>query len=103
MAVQTITGLPLRLRVLPFLRDIEEDNRSVSNIWSSRFLKYLRFLGRLAFSQLGTKNFIYISHLSVNLKNRLFDNLSRRSSVVSRDLDISRRGGFLRYGRTSRT
>lgn len=50
VAIQTIEGLPLRLRVLPSLRDIEEDNESPS---SSRFWKYLRFLGRLSFSQFG--------------------------------------------------
>ncbi|XP_029167492.1 uncharacterized protein LOC114937979 [Nylanderia fulva] len=50
VAIQTVEGLPLRLRVLPSLRDIEEDNESSS---SSRFWKYLRFLGRLSFSQFG--------------------------------------------------
>ncbi|XP_032683456.1 uncharacterized protein LOC116849913 isoform X2 [Odontomachus brunneus] len=53
VAVQTIIGLPLRLRVLPSLRDIEEDNGNASNSRTSRFLKYLRFMGRLAFSQFG--------------------------------------------------
>lgn len=48
VAIQTIEGLPLRLRVLPSLRDIEEDNGSTSRFW-----KYLRFLGRLSFSQFG--------------------------------------------------
>ncbi|XP_072750998.1 uncharacterized protein [Anoplolepis gracilipes] len=52
VAIQTIEGLPLRLRVLPSLRDIEEDNGNSSSD-SSRLWKYLRFLGRLAFSQFG--------------------------------------------------
>lgn len=52
VAIQTIEGLPLRLRVLPSLRDIEEDNGN-SSFNSSRFWKYLRFLGRLSLSQFG--------------------------------------------------
>ncbi|XP_014483149.1 PREDICTED: uncharacterized protein LOC106748797 isoform X2 [Dinoponera quadriceps] len=60
VAVQTVVGLPLRLRVLPSLRDIEEDNGNTSNTRSSRFLKYLRFLGRLAFSQFGLLWFLVI-------------------------------------------
>ncbi|KAG5348263.1 TWK7 protein, partial [Acromyrmex charruanus] len=51
VTVQTIEGLPLRLRILPSLRDIEEDNGNSSKV--SRFRKYLRFLGRLLLSQLG--------------------------------------------------
>ncbi|XP_018405142.1 PREDICTED: uncharacterized protein LOC108781618, partial [Cyphomyrmex costatus] len=51
VTVQTIEGLPLRLRILPSLRDIEEDNGNSSKI--SRFWKYLRFLGRLLLSQFG--------------------------------------------------
>lgn len=55
VAIQTIEGLPLRLRVLPSLRDIEEDNENSSSPKkSSRFWKYLRFLGRLSLSQFGT-------------------------------------------------
>ncbi|EZA57719.1 uncharacterized protein LOC105276913 isoform X2 [Ooceraea biroi] len=54
VAVQTIEGLPLRLRVLPSLRDIEEDNGSTLDpMKSSRVWKYLRFLGRLSLSQFG--------------------------------------------------
>ncbi|XP_011707770.1 PREDICTED: potassium channel subfamily K member 10-like [Wasmannia auropunctata] len=52
VTVQTIEGLPLRLRILPSLRDIEEDNGNSSEK-SSRFWKYLRFLGRLTLSQFG--------------------------------------------------
>lgn len=52
VAIQTIEGLPLRLRVLPSLRNIEEDNGNSSSD-SSRFWKYLKFLGRLSFSQFG--------------------------------------------------
>ncbi|XP_011860972.1 PREDICTED: uncharacterized protein LOC105558074 isoform X2 [Vollenhovia emeryi] len=52
VTVQTIEGLPLRLRFLPSLRDIEEDNGNSAGK-SSRFWKYLRFLGRLSLSQLG--------------------------------------------------
>ncbi|KYQ49018.1 TWiK family of potassium channels protein 7 [Trachymyrmex zeteki] len=51
VTVQTIEGLPLRLRILPSLRDIEEDNGNSSKV--SRFRKYLRFLGRLLLSQFG--------------------------------------------------
>ncbi|XP_019697671.2 uncharacterized protein LOC105184657 isoform X2 [Harpegnathos saltator] len=61
VAVQTIIGLPLRLRVLPSLRDIEENNDgNPSNSRFSTFLKYLRFLGRLAFSQFGLLWFLVI-------------------------------------------
>ncbi|XP_071573297.1 uncharacterized protein [Temnothorax nylanderi] len=52
VTVQTIEGLPLRLRFLPTLRDIEEDNGNSSEKFS-RFWKYLRFLGRLSLSQFG--------------------------------------------------
>ncbi|XP_070517767.1 uncharacterized protein [Cardiocondyla obscurior] len=52
VTVQTVEGLPLRLRVLPSLRDIEEDNGNSSEKFS-RFWKYLRFLGRLSLSQFG--------------------------------------------------
>ncbi|KAL6257955.1 hypothetical protein P5V15_011553 [Pogonomyrmex californicus] len=52
VTVQTVEGLPLRLRILPSLRDIEENNGSssgkVPRVW-----KYLRFLGRLSLSQFG--------------------------------------------------
>ncbi|XP_067205419.1 uncharacterized protein [Linepithema humile] len=54
VAIQTIEGLPLRLRALPSLRDIEEDNgNSLFPQKSSRFWKHLRFLGRLSLSQFG--------------------------------------------------
>ncbi|XP_050464614.1 potassium channel subfamily K member 10-like isoform X1 [Cataglyphis hispanica] len=52
VAIQTIEGLPLRLRVLPSLRNIEEDNGNSSSD-SSRVWTYLKFLGRLSFSQFG--------------------------------------------------
>ncbi|XP_077279366.1 uncharacterized protein LOC143906890 isoform X2 [Temnothorax americanus] len=52
VTVQTIEGVPLRLRFLPSLRDIEEDNGTSSeNV--SRFWKNLRFLGRVSLSQFG--------------------------------------------------
>ncbi|XP_020294261.1 uncharacterized protein LOC109859926 isoform X2 [Pseudomyrmex gracilis] len=54
VAIQTVEGLPLRLRILPSLRDIEEDSENLSESKkSSRFWKYLRFLGRLSLSQFG--------------------------------------------------
>lgn len=54
VGIQTTLGLPLRLRVLPILRDIEDDNSNFSDSEKfSRFWKYLRFLGRLTFSQFG--------------------------------------------------
>ncbi|XP_012532340.2 uncharacterized protein LOC105834418 isoform X2 [Monomorium pharaonis] len=52
VTVQTIEGLPLRLRILPSLRDIEEDNGNSTGRFL-RFWKYLRFLGRLSLSQFG--------------------------------------------------
>ncbi|XP_024869546.1 potassium channel subfamily K member 10-like isoform X1 [Temnothorax curvispinosus] len=53
VTVQTVEGLPLRLRFLPYLsRDIEEDNGTSSGKFS-RFCKYLRFLGRVSLSQFG--------------------------------------------------
>lgn len=71
VAIQTIEGLPLRLRVLPSLRDIEEDNGN-SSFNSSRFWKYLRFLGRLSLSQFGTLSdsyfFMILRHFNLYIK-----------------------------------
>lgn len=54
-SVQTIVGIPLRLRVLPSIRDIvdEESATSADPKKSSRFWRHLRFLGRLSLSQFG--------------------------------------------------
>ncbi|XP_034176356.2 uncharacterized protein LOC117602439 isoform X5 [Osmia lignaria lignaria] len=55
VAIQTIIGQPLRLRVLPSVKDIVHENetnsadvKGFSKIW-----KYIRFLGRLSLSLFG--------------------------------------------------
>jgi hypothetical protein len=103
VAVQTIEGLPLRLRILPSLRDIEEDNgNTVDSKKSSRFFKYLRFLGRLSFSQFGMLQLNVISGIKCNVENFFIRLTYRRTSMVARNMDSSRRGGFLRYGSSAR-
>ncbi|KOX68377.1 TWiK family of potassium channels protein 7 [Melipona quadrifasciata] len=55
IAIQTIVGLPLRLRVLPSVRDIvEEKDVDSSNVKGfSKIWKHIRFLGRLSLSLFG--------------------------------------------------
>ncbi|CAD1480377.1 unnamed protein product [Heterotrigona itama] len=55
IAIQTIVGLPLRLRVLPSVRDIvEEKNVDSSNAKGfSKVWRHIRFLGRLSLSLFG--------------------------------------------------
>lgn len=57
IAIQTIVGLPLRLRILPSVKDIVQekyvnstDIEGFSKIW-----KYIRFVGRLSLSLFGKK------------------------------------------------
>ncbi|CAK9828144.1 TWiK family of potassium channels protein 7 [Anthophora retusa] len=55
VAIQTQVGLPLRLRVLPSIKDIDEE-RSVNSTNTKGFStmwKYVRFLGRLSLSLFG--------------------------------------------------
>ncbi|XP_076669331.1 uncharacterized protein LOC143369363 isoform X2 [Andrena cerasifolii] len=55
VAIQTIVGLPLRLRVLPSVKDIidEDNNKSMDGKKSSKIWKHIRFLGRLSLSLFG--------------------------------------------------
>ncbi|XP_078043595.1 uncharacterized protein LOC144473531 [Augochlora pura] len=53
IAIQTIVGLPLRLRVFPSVKDIvEEDSRNPTKK-SLKIWKHVRFLGRLSLSLFG--------------------------------------------------
>ena len=60
VAIQTIVGLPLRLRVFPSVKDIidEDNNKSMDGKKSSRIWKHIRFLGRLSLSLFGKNNLI---------------------------------------------
>ncbi|XP_053984049.1 uncharacterized protein LOC128893663 isoform X2 [Hylaeus anthracinus] len=51
IAIQTIVGLPLRLRFLPSVKDIFEENGSGKK--STKIWKHIRFLGRLSLSLFG--------------------------------------------------
>nr|XP_012137219.1 PREDICTED: uncharacterized protein LOC100879254 isoform X3 [Megachile rotundata] len=55
VAIQTIIGQPLRLRVLPSIKDIVDENETNSGDVKgfSKIWKYLRFLGRLSLSLFG--------------------------------------------------
>ncbi|KZC09947.1 PREDICTED: TWiK family of potassium channels protein 7-like [Dufourea novaeangliae] len=55
IAVQTIIGLPLRLRLLPSVKDIVEDDNvnSADAKKSLKIWKHIRFLGRLSLSLFG--------------------------------------------------
>ncbi|KOC65824.1 TWiK family of potassium channels protein 7 [Habropoda laboriosa] len=55
VAIQTLIGLPLRLRVLPSVKDIvdEKDENSTNVKGFSTIWKYIRFLGRLSLSLFG--------------------------------------------------
>ncbi|XP_043592776.1 uncharacterized protein LOC122572177 isoform X1 [Bombus pyrosoma] len=55
IAIQTTVGLPLRLRVLPSVKDIvEEEDVASSNVKGfSKIWRHIRFLGRLSLSLFG--------------------------------------------------
>ncbi|XP_043258804.1 uncharacterized protein LOC122401016 [Colletes gigas] len=53
VAIQTIVGLPLRLRLLPSVKDIIEESDTTNSKISSRIWKHIRFLGRLSLSLFG--------------------------------------------------
>lgn len=62
VALQTAVRIPLRLRVLPSLREIADENDPASaNSKSSVIWKHLRFLGRLSLSQFGRNSNRWLS------------------------------------------